>query len=57
MNTKAMLKLIKSPIKTHIDHHNGKLHQVSSIMINHPSIIHIISLTLTLLQCSSLKTT
>jgi len=67
MNTEAVLKLINSPTKTHNDHHNGDLqipvfglpvyHQVSSIMINHPSNIHlIISLILTLLQCSSLKT-
>jgi len=69
MNTEAVLKFINSPTKTHNDHHNGDLqilffsfsdsacyHQVSSIMINHPSIIHLISsLTLTLLQCSSLK--
>jgi len=61
--------LINSPTTTHNDHHNGDLQipvspsvallvQVSSIMINHPLIIQsIISLTLTLLQCSSLKST
>jgi len=58
--------LINSPTTTNNDHHNGDLQipvspllvKVSSIMINHPLIIQsIISLTLTLLQCSSLKST
>jgi len=57
---------VKSPTKANTDLHNGDLkdvvfsfsdsacyHQVSSIMLNYHSIIHlIIPLTLTLLQCS-----
>jgi len=32
MNTEAVLKLIKSPTKTHFDHHNGDL-QIPVILL------------------------
>jgi len=40
MNTKAMLKLIKSPIKTHIDHHNGDLQTPSGVFNNDQSSLN-----------------